>query len=209
MTKHVRLTSLVLAMVVFTSMAMPAYATENPTHKNYDGIITTYQRPEEEVDKELMEMIRMENESTFETYSLTMPKAPPKWKYDYGTPVYTDVSGWAGNQISGGYNLPGGGMLIYSPSGGPEVSVSVSLSDPWGIFTGRVGIGTKVGNSSTITLACTVPADQYYYKIYATKTMKIQPWTSYYFDYTNQEWVEYMSSSTMTEYSHSAYAKRV
>ncbi len=129
---------------------------------------------------------------------------PDHWRYEYGTPVYKTVSGYAGNQLPGGYSFPSGGSLFYDPSSGPDVSFSLSINGE--IFSSSINIGEYRPEGGSITgMSVNIPADKNYYKIWVEKTVKVTPFTSYNWDDFNKVWVKYYSSYDKVEYSYRAY----
>ena len=128
-------------------------------------------------------------------------ESPYYTSVQYDKMEYVTASGFAGNQLPGGYNFPGGGALYWSDSGGPEVSVSVTFDLPWAGASVSIALGTRVasGGSGYVN----VPADSHYYKLYVTRTYTALPYIIYYHD----EPLHY--GSINTPYSASLQAKRV
>jgi len=80
------------------------------------------------------------------------------------------VSGYAGNQLSGGYQFPTGGGFFFSDSGGPEVSGSINFDTPVKIVSFSVGLGNKGTTGQYIT----APNKTDYFKLYVSKTVEIR-----------------------------------
>lgn len=100
---------------------------------------------------------------------------PKDWKVEYGSSKTVTVSGYAGNQESGGKRFKTGGGFYYSDSGGPSVSFSVSFPWPLDIASGSIGLG-KSGSSGVFV---SVPSKKYFYKLYITKKVKVTPHITY------------------------------
>ncbi len=103
------------------------------------------------------------------------------FKYVYGTPVTTTVSGYPSGQPTKGYQTYTGMSVIYMETGGSAISKSINFSDPLGIVTlsfdiGKMQTGAAQGHSYNI------PTDGRYYKIYITKVFKVTPKMMYQFN---------------------------
>lgn len=133
----------------------------------------------------------------------------PRYKYKtvYLSPIYTNVSGYAGNQLPGGYQFPTGGGFYYSPEGGPTVSgsITVSLPAPYNICSFSINLGTN-GSFGTLIYA---PSTTGYYKLYVVQTMKVVPYKVLRARVGTNNWQFYVGGSGSSLYKSNQYAVRV
>lgn len=122
MVKIRRLFSVCLVIVLTCVFSISAYASKNSTEAKGICITTTEAERDaafEEAMRKILNNIEKEN-------SLARG---PKYHYKtvYKTYKYKTLSGYAGNQVKGGYKFPTGGGFYFTDSGGPTVSGTVSV----------------------------------------------------------------------------------
>lgn len=101
------------------------------------------------------------------------------------SPVRDSVTGYPGNQPSKGYQVDGG--LYYSEGGGPEESLSFSISLPIGPLPFSLSVGVSLGNATTDTVGMyvRVPDAVNRYKLKVTKEVEVHPVAVYEVDRPN------------------------
>lgn len=99
---------------------------------------------------------------------LTRTPKYDRYKYDSATIKYAYLRGYAGGQPSAGYTRKTGDRLYWSKSGGPTVSVSVSLG--WKAVGVSASLGT--GGTSAVGSGFRVPSNGRW-KVYADLTYKV------------------------------------
>lgn len=129
------------------------------------------------------------------------------YKTEYYATQYKTISGFAGNQLPGGYRFPSGGGFWYTDSGGPSFTVSASLNfpPPYDMVSVSVNLGEK-GSSGQYVAA---PNTTDYFKLYVMKTVAIRPYAVLRARSGTEDWEVYHVSCTESTYSVSAYAKKV
>ena len=133
----------------------------------------------------------------------------PRYKYKavYLSPVYTNIGGYAGNQLPGGYQFSTGGGFYYSPAGGPTVSgsITVSLPAPYNVCSFSINLG----NTGSFGTFVKVPSTVGYYKLYVVKTMKVVPYKVFRARVGTNNWQYYSAGSGVSLYDSDQYAVRV
>ncbi|NLJ59250.1 MAG: hypothetical protein GX339_10460 [Tissierellia bacterium] len=134
----------------------------------------------------------------------------PKYHYraEYYPYQYKTVSGYAGNQLPGGYRFSTGGGFWYSDSGGPEVSTSVSLAlpKPYDFISISVNLGQRTSSSGRFV---NVPNTTDYFKLYVRKTIEVRPYAVYRARVGTNDWELYNAGAVSSPYSVDAYAVKV
>lgn len=133
----------------------------------------------------------------------------PKYHYrsEYLEHEIVTVSGFAGNQLSGGYQFPTGGGFWYSDSGGPSVTGSISLSLPAPFD--MLSFSVNLGKSATSGLFVNAPNTTDYFKLYVVKTVEVSPYVVYRAPSGTEDWEIDHIGSTRTVLSSSASAVKV
>ena len=136
----------------------------------------------------------------------------PKYEYQtiYDAPTYKVLDPeFPSGQEPGGVCLPSGGQLYYNKNGnGPTISFGVTLPYPYNYISGSINIGTV--NSDGVGVAVNVPADNHYYKIQVTKTVKIVTYTTYYrLKGSSDPWVYYSHGSGYSDFRSECKSVRV
>lgn len=203
MIKIRRLLSICLVTVLTGAFSIPAYASaENSTEPEEVCFTTTEAERDAAFEKAMGEILeKIENEN---------PVARgPKYHYktEYKAYKYTTLSGYAGNQVAGGYKFPTGGGFWFTDSGGPSVSASVSvgLPKPYDMFSVSINLGQK-GSSG---LWVSVPSSSSYYKLYISKKMELRPYITYRARVGTENWEIYSGGAVPVVYSVSASARKV
>lgn len=203
MIKFRRLLSICLVTVLTGAFSIPAYASaDNPTEPEEVCITTTEAERDAAFEKamgEILEKIEKDNAVT---------RGPQyHYKTEYKSYKYTTLSGYAGNQVAGGYKFPTGGGFWFTDSGGPSVSgsVSVGLPKPFDMVSVSINLGQK-GSSG---LWVSVPSSSYYYKLYVSKKMELRPYVTYRARVGTENWEVWAGGAVPVVYSVSASAKKV
>lgn len=162
-------------------------------------VITTTQDERDQIFAETMAAIIPENEINGPQYHYGYEPLP----YEYIT-----LSGFAGNQVAGGYQFPTGGGFYFSDSGGPEVSGSINLSlpSPYDWISVSVNLGQR---SETSGLFVTVPNKTDYFKLFVSKVVEVRPYIVTRKRAGTDNWEFYSAGSVHITYSVSASAKKV
>ena len=204
-----KLLSALLAICLFTTMfANPSFALSDGEENiyadsTYPSIVYKNELSLEEIDYKIKEDIYNHVLDTIESSGNATRMS--EWRIEYGTPVSHTFEGFAGNQPAvNGYRFPTGGGFYYSESGGPNVSVSLSLGGKYG----SVSVSTNLGNKSTTGLFITAPDTVNYYKLWVAKTVRYTPYTLYTRETSVSEWQETYGYDTEV-LDVIAYAKRV
>ena len=129
------------------------------------------------------------------------------YKAEYLPYQYKTVSGYAGNQIPGGYRFSTGGGFWYTETGGPSIPVSISLSlpSPYNVLS----LNVKLGKNSNSGQFVTAPNTTDYFKLYVDKTVEIRPYAVYRTESGTESWQLYTTGGVTVTYSVNAYAKKV
>lgn len=188
-----------LSVTVFAQDADKSSESNDPS----SGMIieTTTEQRDQQFDR-MMAQIML----SFETNTAT--KGP---QYHYKTEnhsyQYKTVSGYAGNQVAGGYRFQTGGGFWYSESGGPSISGSISLSlpSPYNF----VSFSVNLGNNSSSGRFVTVPNTTDYFKLYVSKVVEVRPYAVYRARSGTENWELYSVGAVPITYSINAYAKKV
>lgn len=202
-----KLISIILAVALVLAISMPAFANnymrENEvTNVEKVVIITSEQERDKQFNaafSEIMNQIR----GTAQTRD-----NKERFKYEHYDYQYKMLSGYAGNQVTGGYQFPTGGGFYFSDSGGPSVSggVSLTLPPPYSM----ISISVNLGNRSTSSgLYVGVPDKTNYFKLYVEKTMEVRPYAIYKQNQNTHEYELYTVGAVSLVYKVSAYAKKV
>lgn len=185
--------SLILSLVLCLSLCVPAFAADDHVISGNSTLISgkanlvyEYSKTQDDIDKELDEQLNG---------SLALiPQDFGETKTEYGDTQTRIAQGYAGNQVSGGYRFPTGGGFYFSDEDGPEVTVTFSLAEPWGI----VSMGVTLGQKANSGLIVTVPNTTDYFKLYVSKTVEIHPYIVYYRDAEGLPWqVVYVGESSV------------
>lgn len=101
------------------------------------------------------------------------------YKTEYLPHKTVHVSGFIGNQPSGGVKLSPGDGMYYSIGGGPYVTTTVSISIPTKTF--MFTVGANIGNRGTCGYTKTLPSgySTAYYKLRMIKNFDIAPYVVY------------------------------
>lgn len=133
----------------------------------------------------------------------------PKYHYktEYAPYVYKTLSGYAGNQLEGGYKFPTGGGFWFTDSGGPSVSgsINVSLPAPYNIISVSVNLSKK----GTSGLWVSVPSSSSHYKLYVSKEIQVRPYVIYRARVGTENWEVYEGGGVPIVYSIEPSAKKV
>ncbi len=202
MKKFKRVGSICLSIAFMLSISMSAYASDNGTEKqpiSKEVILTTTQEERDAEFERVMEDIQAHTATPY----------GPKYRYktEYLPYSYTTLSGYAGNQVAGGYKFPTGGGFWFSDVGGPTVSGSVSLSlpAPFNIVSVSVNLGQK-GDSGVWVSAPTTTA---YYKLYVSKVMELRSYIVYRAPVGTENWEVDNAGTVPITYSVTASARKV
>lgn len=203
MVKFKCLLSVCLVTVLTCAFSIPTYAsTLNPTDPEEVCMNTTEAERDAAFEKAMGEILaKIENENS-------VTRGPQyHYKTEYKAYKYTTLSGYAGNQVAGGYKFPTGGGFWFTDSGGPSVSASVSvgLPKPYDMFSVSINLGQK-GSSG---LWVSVPSSSYYYKLYISKKMELRPYVTYRARSGTENWEVWNGGAVPVVYSVSASAKKV
>lgn len=202
MVKLRRLLSVSLVTVLTFVFSITTYASENTTEPEEVCITTTEAERDAAFEKaigEILENIEKENPVT---------RGPQyHYKTEYKPYKYKTLSGYAGNQVAGGYKFPTGGGFWFTDSGGPTVSgtVSVGLPKPFDMVSVSINLGQK-GSSG---LWVSAPSSSYYYKLYVSKKMELRPYITYRARVGTENWEVYSGGAVPVVYSVTASAKKV
>mgnify|MGYP001417866254 CR=1 FL=1 len=136
----------------------------NPTsiqaHENFSDEqenTTMYVIPEEEIQKNLLEdAIRLVKENE-ESQGNIRPMQNMNYEYKQVETKYGSATGYPGNQPAGGVYYKDGGSIFWTPSGGPNVSVSVSFSN--GLVSVGIGLGARTASQTIYSV--NIPAGNY------------------------------------------------
>lgn len=172
-------------------------------------IIDGENKTREEIDQEIEEYIistinSLNSTSRVQSYYSTL-------KFE---PHIRNVEGYAGNQPSGGTRFPTGGGFFYSENGGPEQTVSISVSLPFGLSPYSLSVGVGLGNKTdTFGEIIFAPSTDKYYKLYVEKQVEITPIGVYLVESKNGPVTENSKFAYMMEsvvlISKDVYAKEV
>lgn len=114
------------------------------------------------------------------------------YKYRKYNKAYKEktVSGFLANQNPGGYKLSG--YLTYTPNKNGGVSVSFSFPKPFNCINYTVPMGEYNGGSSSgVGCSVEVPDNRNFYKLKATKTVRITPWIQERRSFGSKKWKFY------------------
>lgn len=203
MFKFKKLLSISLVLTLLFVFSAQTYASGDPSQSGGVYVTTTQAERDAEFDKKMNEILEnMEEENSLER------GLKYHFKTEYKPYQYKNLYGFAGNQLSGGYNFPEGGGIWYTTSGGPDVSASFSLGlpAPYDFVSVSVNIGTAGGTTGEFVI---FPADSHYYKVYVKKTMELRPYVTYRAPAGTEDWEVYNAGAVSIEYSHSAYPLKV
>ena len=196
------LLSICLATVIVCCFSIQTYASDTSIEPEEVCITTTELERDAAFEKamnEILENLEKENALT----------RGPKYRYktEYKSYKYTTLSGYAGNQVSGGYKFPTGGGFWFTDSGGPEVSgsVNVGLPKPFDM----VSVSINLGKKGTSGLWVSVPSSSYYNKLYVSKKMELRPYITYRAPVGTENWEVYLGGAVPVVYSVTASAKRL
>lgn len=167
-----KVVSLILLLVVCFSTGITAFAAENQTSET----IVVYEKTQAEIDEEVDRQIQEQLER-LQAGQITPRNSHggSQWKTESGPKKTVTVSGFAGDQLSGGYRFPTGGGFYHSNSGGPSVGASVSFPTPYL----SVGISVSMGNKSGSGTWVSAPDRTSYWKLYVAKDVEVQPYIVY------------------------------
>lgn len=202
MRKFKSLLSICLTLIMACCLSIPTYASNTSTDPEEVYIITTESERNAAFEKAMNEILEnMEQENTL--------TRGPKYRYktEYKSYKYTTLSGYAGNQVAGGYRFPTGGGFWFTDSGGPEVSASVSVGLPKPF--NMVSVSVNLGKKGTSGLWVSAPSSSYYYKLYVSKKMELRPYITYRAPIGTENWEVYMGGAVPVVYSVTAKAKRL
>lgn len=202
MRKFRSLLSICLVIMLSCCLSISAYASDLLTEPEEVCVTTTESERDAVFEKAMSEIL----ESMEQENSLTRG---PKYRYktDYKPYKYKTLSGYAGNQVAGGYKFPTGGGFWFTDSGGPEVSgsVNVGLPKPYDI----VSVSINLGKKGTSGLWVAVPSSSSYYKLYVSKKMELRPYITYRAPVGTENWEVYAGGAVPVVYSVTASAKKI
>lgn len=192
-----------VALLTLLSMTSVAFADtnipdEHSAFRENNFVLEKSSDLQKEVDKIIEKDIKNNN---------TLKGPRYKYKTVHLSPIYTNVSGYAGNQLPGGYQFSTGGGFYYSPAGGPTVSgsITVSLPAPFNVCSFSINLGTTGSFGTRIN----VPSTTGYYKLYVVQTMKVVPYKVLRARVGTNNWQFYTGGSGASLYKSDQYAVRV
>lgn len=132
------------------------------------------------------------------------------YKTEWSETRIANVTGWAGNQPSGGIHISSGGTIFYSPNGGANISVSVSFSNPFG----SLGISLPLGNRSGAVTGYSANIPSYgYWKLWVNNGYSVRKYIVYQRvwvdDFTGYVWREYSSGFSKSLYNVGLTPRRI
>ena len=183
-------------------LSIPAYASNILIEP--EGVCITTTEPERDAafEKAMSEILEnMEQKNLF--------ARGPRYHYkaEYKPYKYKTLSGYAGNQVVGGYKFPTGGGFWFTDSGGPEVkgSVNVGLPAPFNV----VSVSINLSKKGTSGLWVSAPSTSSYYKLYVSKKMELRPYITYRAPVGTENWEVYVGGAVQAVYSVTASAKKL
>ena len=202
MRKFRNLLSICLALILSCCLPISTYASDTSIEPEEVCITTTESERDAAFEKAMDEILEnMEQENL-------LARGPSyRYKTDYKPYKYTTFSGYAGNQVAGGYKFPTGGGFWFTDSGGPEVSASVNvgLPKPYDM----VSVSVNLGKKGTSGLWVSVPSSSSYYKLYVSKKMELRPYITYRAPVGTEDWEIYVGGAVPIVYSVTASAKKL
>ncbi|HHW94921.1 MAG TPA: hypothetical protein GX736_03195 [Mogibacterium sp.] len=201
MKKKRTLISIFLILMLVCGTMMTAYASENLSESQDIQIATTEEERDAFFEEAMVDILNnLEKEN-----SLRGPKY--HYKTVYKPYKYKTLSGYAGNQVQGGYKFPTGGGFWFTDSGGPTVSgsVNIGLPKPYDFISVSINLGKK-GSSGLWVKA---PSNKYYYKLYVSKVMEMRPYIIYRAPAGTNNWKIYSGGAVPIVYSVTSSAKKV
>lgn len=195
---------LVLIVVIMSAFPIESFASENENAE----IINLYSSQKEldaAIIKDITAQLEQKGIPTEDNVIVLNGIVPLNDLSDYKTEIVatrnTIASGYAGNQPTGGvmFNSNKGGTINYSPSGGPDVTCSVSFGDPYGIISVSIPLGQRTTSVTDYSLS--VPGGKYY-KLWVDNTYTCKKYIVYKKVTTDlgTEWVEWSGGVSKTLY---------
>ena len=181
------ITAFLILTLVLTSVPTVAYAADSrPTTEKPIELAPLYIDGRNKTPDE----INQEIQAYIDSQINNLPTSSRVRDY-YKTLVYPSVERTVdeivGNQPSKyGYRFPTGGGFFYCEDGGPEATISFSVS----LASGKLPIGVSVGVSlgykaDTLGMFVRVPDKEHYYKLAVRKKVEIHPVGVYRVPYNN------------------------
>lgn len=194
-----------LILMIFSCNVAFAFSSETKCSESDQALITVSLSTVEERDQEFSIVINEIMNGLNDEPSVKGPKY--HYKSEYLPYQYVTVSGFAGNQLPGGYRFPSGGGFWYSDNGGPSVSGSVYLNLP--LPYNFLSFSVNIGVNSTSGLFVNAPNTTDYFKLYVSKVIEVRPYVIYTARSGTQDWELYLSGIVTFPYSASPEAVKV
>lgn len=177
--------------------------------------VVIYEMSQAEIDAEMDRQMQYKLEQAIGAKALeqlnnpNMTRAHPlesQFKLEKGPIKYITLSGYAGNQLPGGYRFHNGGGFYFSDSGGPTVSASLSFSAKWG---GSIGVSVRLGNSGGSGRYYNAPDTTSYWKLYVVKKVQVEPYILYEKKPSSTKWIVNSRGSNQVVINSDGMAKKV
>lgn len=125
-----------------------------------------------------------------------------EYKTEYSATKYQTISGYAGNQPSGGVSIPQGGSIYYSPNGGGEKSFTISFGGAYGSVGISLPLGVRTSGVSGYSANVSGPG---YWKLWVDNQYSVRAYIIYKKEYYSDgafgyTWKKFSSGSTKALY---------
>lgn len=197
----------IISLIVLLSLIIPTAL--SPVYAVHASSDQTYIIPQEIRDANFQQQIEHQINAIQNSISTLRDD---RYHTYYNETVETQiktVSGFAGQQPSGGVQFETGGSFYWKDSGGPEVNFSVTFSAPVKVIDLSVGLGISAKSSDSVAYIVNVPASSGFYKLHVTKNMEVRHVIIWETDTRTGVTKKYMDMYPSTLQSYSLGARKV